>query len=173
MRAPDSGYRPGVRSLLVAVLLSIAAAPLPAAALGGQPLAIFVHGAGARTRLLPTYDDVEPIAIRVAGDARRFDAVTITASGPNGNAITAPLVKGSRGFIGSLRLAVPGTWTLAFTTRVGSITAGIDAVPIAVASPFAAEPVPSALGILGAASCLAGLVLVVRPLVRPTLTKRS
>ena len=173
MGTSESGYGPGVRSVLAALLLSIAASPLPAAAVGEQPLAIFLHGGAARTRLLPTYDDVEPIAIRVAGEARRFDAVTVTASGPDGTAITAPLVKGSRGFIGRLRLAVPGTWTLALTTRVGSITAGIAAVPIAVASPFDADPIPSALAILAAASGLIGLLLVVRPLVRPLLKKRS
>jgi hypothetical protein len=162
-----------VRPWLPALLFLAALVPFPAAALGGQPLAIFVHGAAARTRLLPTYDTVQPIAIRVAGDARQFDEVTITANGPDGNAVVAPLVKGSRGFMGSLHLNVPGTWTLALTTRVGSVTGGISAVSIAVASPVVAEPIPTALGIVAAALCLAGLLLLLRPLLRTAITKRS
>jgi len=162
----NSGYGAGVRLLVLALAAVAVVLPLRVAALSGQPLAIFLHGAAARTRLLATYDTVQPIAIRVAGDARGFDAVTVTANGPNGNAITAPLVKGARGFVGTLRLAVPGTWTLALTTRIGSVTSGIAAVPIAVASPFVAEPFPSALVVLAGVSFLGGLVLIARPLAR-------
>jgi len=159
-----------MRSLLLVAAALIAFAPAAAGAAAGQPLAIFVHGADAHTRLLPTYDNVLPIAVRVAGDARRFDAVTITANGPNGNSVTAPLVKGTRGFIGSLRLATPGTWTLALTTRVGSVTSAIVAVPIAVATPLVAEPLATALMAFAAACTLIGVALVARP--RLQLAKR-
>jgi hypothetical protein len=171
----NCGYDAGVRPLVLAVAAATALLPLPAAAaLGGQPLAIFVHGENARTRLLASYDTLEPIAIRVAGEARRFDAVTVTANGPDGNAVTAPLVKGARGFVGTLRLAVPGTWTLGLTTRVGTVTSAVAGVSIAVASPFVVEPLPSALVILAAASFAGGLLLIARPLLRRRpATKRS
>ncbi len=106
-----------MRLLLAVVALAVVAlVPIAAPAFAEQPLAIFVHGSAAHTRLLPTYDSVLPIRVRVAGDARRFDAVTVTANGPDGRSVTAPLVKGASGFIGSLQLKVPGTWTLALTT---------------------------------------------------------
>jgi hypothetical protein len=158
-----------MRSLFLAATVLAVFAPSAATAAPGQPLAIFVHGAAARTRLLPTYDNVLPIAVRVAGDARHFDAVTITANGPDGHSVTTPLVKGTRGFVGRLRLGAPGTWSLALTTRVGSVTSAITAVPIAVATPLVAEPLASALMALAVALCLAGVTLVVA---RPRLRRR-
>jgi hypothetical protein len=165
-----------MRSLLLTAIALATFIPLPAAASNGQPLAIFLHGDAARTRLLETYDNVLPISVRVAGDARRMDAVTITANGPGGNSITAPLVKGATGFIGDLKLGAPGTWTLALTTRVGGVSNALAAVTIAVATPFVAEPLPVALFGVALASLACGVLLVVRPRLRrvPTVaTKRS
>lgn len=166
-----------MRLLLLALLVAAAAwLPLPAGAVTGQPLAIFLHGSAARTRLLPTYDNVQPIAVRVAGDARRLDTVTVTASGPDGNSITAPLVKGTRGFIGDLQLTVPGTWRLALSTQIGGVPSALAAVSIAVGTPLAAEPLATALFALALLSCAFGLALVVRTRFRrmpATATKRS
>jgi hypothetical protein len=165
-----------MRLLLLAVLVAAAWFPVPAAAITGQPLAIFLHGSAAQTRVLPTYDNVLPIAVRVAGDARRLDTVTITASGPDGNSITAPLVKGARGFIGDLRLRAPGTWRLALSTQVGGVPSALAAVSIAVASPLVADPLATTLLVLAVASCVCGLALVMRTRFRrvpATATKRS
>ncbi len=166
-----------MRSLLFAAVVLATFIPMPAAALSGQPLAIFLHGDAARTRLLETYDTVLPISVRVAGDARRMDAVTITANGPDGNSITAPLVKGANGFIGDLTLGAPGTWTLALTTRAGGVSNALAAISIAVATPLVADP-PGRRS-----RCsewrrprLCGVLLVVRPRLRrapAAATKRS
>jgi len=172
----NAGMSPVMRFLLLTALALATFVPMPAAAASGQPLAIFLHGDAARTRLLETYDNVLPISVRVAGDARRMDAVTIIANGPDGNSITAPLVKGTNGFIGDLKLGAPGTWTLALTTRAGGVSNALAAVSIAVATPFVAEPLPIALFGLAMASCLCGVLLVVRPRLRrvpAVATRRS
>ena len=152
-----------MRSLihLPAVLAALFLLGTPAAMASPlQPLAIFVHGGAARTRVLPTYETALPIAVRVAGDARRFDAVTLTAKGPHGNSITAPLAKSPEGFIGTVRLVDPGTWTVALTTRVGDLSGALDAVPVAVATPLDAEPLALSLFALSVLSVGAGLLVL-------------
>ena len=159
-----------------AALLSafLALGSAPAISAPAQPLAIFVHGTAARTRVLPKYDTALPIAVRVAGDARRFDAVTLTATGPHGASITQPLAKSTNGFIGTLRLNDPGTWSLALTTRVGELSGALAAVPVAVATPLGVDPLALALMALALCSVAAGtIVLRAAPRLARSVRKRS
>jgi hypothetical protein len=144
----------------VVLPLVLALVSLRGSSAAAQPLAIFVHGDAAQTRLLPVYGTKAPIAVRVGGDARRFDAVTLTATGPNGTSITAPLFKSRRGFIGTVRLADPGTWSLGFTTRAGALQGALEAVPIAVGTPLGVDPLALTMLLLAAFLVAGGAIVL-------------
>jgi hypothetical protein len=127
-----------------------------------QSLFFVLNADNAATQRLAHYRASAPIAVHVAGDASKFDAMTITAKGPDGTAIRAPLARSGSGFEGALRLVTPGAWTVALTTQLGSVSNAIDDVPLDV------EPARSATlaGYAGFALAflltIAGIAIIVR-----------
>ncbi len=106
--------------------------PVAAGAASHQTLSFVLNSQNASTQRLPHYRAAAPIAVRVAGDARKFDAVTVTATGPDGLAIRTPLARTETGFEGALRLVTPGAWTVALTTRLGPVSDAIGGVSVDV-----------------------------------------
>ena len=146
--------------LLLAAWLGAA----PAAALGAphQSISIVLNSTSASTQRLPQYRAAAPISVHVAGDAAKFDAVTITASGPGGLAIRAPLARTQSGFDGALRLATPGAWTIGLKTQLGSVSGAISDVPLDVVPGDGSSLAGYATMVLAALMTLAGALLLVR-----------
>ncbi len=136
----------------------------PAAGLGSphQAISIVLNSASASTQRLPHYRAAAPISVHVAGDATRFDAVTVTATGPGGLAIRAPLARTQSGFEGALQLATPGAWTIGLTTQIGSVTSAIANVPLDVVPGDGSSLAGYATMVLAALMTIAGALLLVR-----------
>jgi hypothetical protein len=147
------------------------------AAIPQQTLGIVLHHNRAATERLPHYRTAAPIAINVGGYARRLQSVTLVAHGPGGQAITAPLQRTGETFTGNLHLVVPGTWTVAFSTQLGSVTAALASVPLDVVSEDGADLAARFVFTLSALFIIAGLTLVLRvdgrPLALAYVKKRS
>ena len=163
--------------LCLAALLGLA--PATAVAAPRQTLSIVLNSDNASTQRLPHYKAATPIAVHVAGDASKFDAVTVTATGPDGTAIRAPLARSGDGFDGALRLVKPGPWMIGLTTQLGAVSGAIDGVSLDV-EPADGSELGGYLGIvLATMLTVAGvLVLVRRDLLATALaalapTKRS
>jgi hypothetical protein len=147
------------------------------AAIPQQTLGIVLHHNRAATERLPHYRTAAPIAINVGGYARRLQSVTLVAHGPGGQAITAPLQRTGETFTGNLHLVVPGTWTVAFSTQLGSVSAALASVPLDVVSEDGADLAARFVFTLSALFIIAGLTLVLRvdgrPLALAYVKKRS
>jgi hypothetical protein len=116
---------------------------------------------------LPHYRAAAPIAVNVGGYARRLRSVTVVAHGPGGQAITAPLQRTGETFTGNLQLVVPGTWTVAFSTQLGSVSAALASVPLDVVSEDGADLAARLVFALSALFLIAGFALVLRVDGRP------
>jgi hypothetical protein len=134
-----------------------------------QTLALVLHHNAAATERLPHYLAAAPIAVRVGGYARRLHAVTVVAHGPNGEAITAPLARIGDAFAGDLHLLAPGSWTVAFSTELGSVPAALANVPLQVVTEDSADLAARSAFALAALSIVLGLTLVLRRHGRPLL----
>jgi hypothetical protein len=149
-----------VKALLVLVGLLGLAPHVPGAQ--HQSLSITLHAENASLQRLPHYRAAAPIAVHVAGDARKFDAVTVTAKGPDGTAISAPLARTSDGFDGALRLVTPGSWTVGLTTQMGAVSSAIATVPLDVEPGDGSEVAGYATMLFAALLTLAGVFVLVR-----------
>jgi len=149
--------------------------PVAAVAAPHQTLSIVLHANNASTKRLPRYRVAAPIAVQVAGDASRFDAVTITARGPGGIAIRTPLARTTDGFQGAVRLVRPGAWTIGLTAQLGAVSSDVPGIPLDVVAPDGSEAAGYAGFLLSALLLVAGVVVLVRrDLVGPNVvTKRS
>ena len=134
--------------------------PLVAGASVHQSLAIVLRDDNAATQRLDHYQAARPIAVRIAGDTFKFDHMVVTASGPNGVAISEPLERTADGFAGTLRLATPGLWTLALTTQLGQFSTNVTSVVLDVVEPHELSILALVLLLLGAAATTAGSALV-------------
>jgi hypothetical protein len=151
---------------LIAGVFSFAASGAQAAS-SEQALGIILHRNAAATERLPHYRAAVPISVNVGGYARRLRSLTVTAHGPEGEAITAPLERTGKTFSGNLQLAAPGTWTVALSTQLGSATAALASVPLDVVSEDGADLAARLTFALAALSIIAGLALVLRVNGRP------
>ena len=149
--------------VVLALCLALAAAlfaPLVAGASMRQSLAITLRNDNAATQTLDHYQVSRPIAVRVAGDTTKFDRMLVTASGPNGAAVQAPLERTSDGFSGTLRLATPGLWTLAVTTQLGQFSTNVANVVLDVVEPRGISLLAALLFVLAAGAATAGGALL-------------
>lgn len=151
---------------LIAGVLAFAGSGAQAAG-PAQTLGIVLHHNTAATERLPHYRTAAPITVNVGGYARRLRTLTVTAHGPGGEAITAPLARTGDTFSGNLHLIVPGTWTIAFSTRLGNATAALASVPLDVVSEDGADLAARLAFAISALSIVAGLALVLRVNGRP------
>jgi hypothetical protein len=122
---------------LVAAIVVVAATGAQAGT--PQTLGFFLHDTGAATERQPRYHSSAPIAINVAGDTARHSVLTVTAHGPDGSEVTAPLVRAGATFSGALELPAAGRWDVALSARLGSVTAALADVPLQVVSDDSAE----------------------------------
>ncbi len=165
---------------LVTLALLLVATPLAAGASTHQSLSIVLHARDASTQRLPHYRAASPIAVRVAGDAERYDAVTIVANGPGGIAIRTPLARTDDGFAGALRLARPGVWTIDLTAQLGSVSDAVAGIPLDVDAPDGSATAGYAGFVLAALMFVSGVLMIVRgrlafaaPIAIRVATKRS
>ncbi len=161
---------------LLAAVLAFAGSGAQAAG-PAQALGIVLHRNTAATERLPHYRSADAIAVNVGGYARRLRSITVTARGPSGEAVTAPLTRTGDTFSGDLHLTVPGIWTVALSTQLGSVTAALASVPLDVVSEDEADLAARLAFALAALSIVAGLALVVRvngrPLALGLVTRRN
>lgn len=147
---------------LVAAFIAFAGTGAQAAS-AGQAVGIVLHHSAAATERLPFYRATAPIAVNVRGDAAHMSAMTVIAHAPDGTAFSAPLTRTGDTFTGALKLAQPGTWTLALSTQLGSMTAGIADIPLqVVAGEDNADLVTRLAFALSALSICSGLTLLLR-----------
>jgi len=145
---------------LLAVGTSALAASLPKQE--RQVLAIVVHRDNVATQRLAHYDTTGPIRVRVGGDTLKFQTLSITARGPGGIAMQAPLTRFADGFAGNVRLATPGTWTVALTTNLGYATSAIATIPVDVVTYDGSAVAGLGVMTLAMASIALGLLIVLR-----------
>jgi hypothetical protein len=155
--------------VLAALIAGVFATAMSGAQAAGpeQTLGIVLHHNRAATERLPHYRAAAPIAVNVGGYARRLRSLTVIAHGPGGEAITAPLQRTGETFTGDLQLAAPGTWTVAFSTQLGSVTAALASVPLDVVSEDGADFAARFVFALSALFLIAGFALVLRVDGRP------
>ncbi|GEM_PF-3303646 len=151
---------------LLAGVLAFAASGAQAAG-PAQALGVTLHHNAAATERLPQYLAAAPIALHVGGYARRLQSLTVTATGPGGEAISTALARSGNTYIGNLHLPVPGTWTVAFSTQLGSVSAALANVPLDVVDEDAADLAARLAFALSALSIVVGLALVFRVNGRP------
>jgi hypothetical protein len=132
------------------------------AAGAGQTVAFVLRHNAASSERLPVYRAAAPIRVKVRGDAGGMSAMRVTATGPGGRAVSAPLVKHGDTFTGALDLTQPGTWSLALTTQLGSMTAALAAVPLRVVAEDGADIAARIAYALSALSIGAGITLLWR-----------
>jgi hypothetical protein len=151
---------------LLAAVLAFAAGGAQAAG-PSQALGVTLHHNAAATERLPHYLSAAPISVHVGGYARRLHSLTVTATGPGGEAIRTPLARTGNAFTGNLHLGAPGTWTVAFSTQLGSVSAALANVPLEVVDEDAADLAARLAFALSALSIVVGLALVLRVNGRP------
>ena len=132
-----------------------------------QTLGVVLQRNAAATVRLPRYRAAAPISVNVGGYARRLHTLTLVAHGPGGQAITAPLARTGNTYTGDLRLVAPGRWTVAFSTRLGSVTSALASVPLDVVAQDGADLAARLAFAFSALSIVAGLALVLRLNGRP------
>ena len=132
------------------------------AADSAQTLGIVLHHNTAATERLPHYRAAAPIVVHVGGNARHLRTLTLTAHGPRGVAVTAPLRRTGDTFSGNLRLSAPGAWTVALSTQLGSASSALTSIPLDVVSEDGADLAARLTFALAALSIVAGLALVLR-----------
>lgn len=179
---PPAGYHVGVLrafvvwSGLVVAVFAFAAGSAQAAA-PSQTLRIVLHHDVAEAERLPHYRASAPIAVKVGGYAEGLPPLTVVAHGPGGVAVTAPLVRTGETFSGDLRLIAPGTWTVALSAKLGSVSAALADIPLDVVSEDAADRAAHLTFALAALFVVTGLALVLRvngrPLAFAYIRKRS
>ncbi len=147
---------------IAALVLLLAVAPAAAIAAPHQTLSIVLRADNASTQRLPHYRVTAPISVRVAGDARRYDSVTVTATGPDGLAIRTPLARTGDGFQGAVRLVKPGMWTIALTAQLGSVFDAIAGIPLDVVAPDGSQTAGYAGLVLATFMLAAGVFIIVR-----------
>jgi hypothetical protein len=116
---------------------------------------------------LPHYRATPPITINVGGYARRLTSLSVTARGPGGEAITTPLARTGDTFSGNVQLLAPGTWTVALSTQLGSVSAALASVSLDVVSEDGADAAARIAFALSALSIVTGLALILRVDGRP------
>ena len=146
---------------LVAAIIVFAATGAQAAATA-QTLGIVMQRNAAATERLPYYRTTSPIAVNVRGDAGKLSSITVTAHAPDGSAFSTPLVRSGNTFTGALKLAQAGTWTVALTTQLGSVSAALADVPLEVVSDDSADFAARIAYAISALSIGAGLTLLLR-----------
>ncbi len=156
---------PFLASLAVAIV--IFAGTGAQAAGDAQALGIVLHHDTAATERLPFYRSNAPITVNVHGGAARAQAMSVTAHGPDGSAVTAPLTPNANGFSGALALTQPGTWTLAVQTQFGMISAGLGEISLDVVPDDNLDLIARCAYALSALSIGVGLTLLVRGRHRP------
>ncbi len=127
-----------------------------------QSVGFVLHANAAATERLPFYRNQAPIAINVHGDSTGIDAMMVTAHGPDGSDVRTPLVRNGDAFTGALKLTQPGTWTIALSSQLGSMSAALAAVPLEVVADDNADLAARIAWALSALSIGAGCTLVVR-----------
>ncbi len=132
-----------------------------------QTLGIVLRHDAAATERLPHYRAATPISVNVGGYTRHLGVVTVTALGPGGAAVTAPLTRSGDSFSGALNLIEPGSWKVAFSSQLGTVTAALANVPLDVVDEDGAELAARIAFVLGALSIVGGLALVLRVNGRP------
>jgi hypothetical protein len=110
---------------VIAGVLTFAGSGAQAAA-PPQTLGVVLHGDDAATERQPYYRAAKPIAIHIGGDAARFASLKLTAHGPSGESVAAPLTRSGDAFSGNVQLFAPGVWTLALTTQLGTALANVS-----------------------------------------------
>ena len=88
--------------------------------------------------------------------------MSVVATGPDGSAVRAPLVRTGDTFSGVIDLAQPGTWSLALTTQLGSVSAALAAVPLNVVAEDDADLAARCAYALAALSLGAGVTVLMR-----------
>lgn len=155
---------PGYDDLVIRLVLVLwgllAVLPTAVSAYPTQSVAIVLGADKAATEHLDHYNAARPIDVRVAGDALKFDRLTVTANGPGGIAIRAPLSRTPDGFRGTVRLVTPGTWTLAVTTRLGAFSTNVANVALDVVPPRGVSALAIALFGIATLACAAGALLL-------------
>ena len=152
---------------LVAAIVVFAATGAQAAG-SAQSLGIVMQHNAAATERLPFYRTTSPIAVNVRGSATKLSGITVTAHAPDGSSFSAPLVRSADGFTGALHLTQPGTWSVALTTQLGSMSTALAAVPLDVVADDNADLAARFAYALSALSIGAGLTLLVRARRIPT-----
>jgi hypothetical protein len=155
-----------VLAILIAGLLTFVTSGAQAAG-SAQTLGIVLHRNMAATERLPHYRTAAPIAVNVGGDAARLPSLTVTAHGPNGAAVIAPLARTGNTFSGNLQLLAPGAWTVALSTKLGSVSAALASVPLDVVSEDGADLAARFTFALSALLLVAGFALILRVNGRP------
>ena len=162
-----------VLAAILAALLTFASSGAQAAA-PAQTLGLVLHRDAAATERLPYYRAAAPITVNVGGETARLPALTLTAHGPGGEAVTAALARTGNSFTGNVQLLVPGAWTLAFSTQLGTALAS---VPLNVVNEDGANVAARCAFALSALSIVGGVLLIAgagrRPRVLAYVRKRN
>jgi hypothetical protein len=158
---------------VIAGVLTFAGSGAQAAA-PPQTLGVVLHGDDAATERQPYYRAAKPIAIHIGGDAARFASLKLTAHGPRGESVAAPLTRSGDAFSGNVQLFAPGIWTLALTTQLGTALANVSLHVVTEDADLAAR---IAFG-FAAISIVAGVMLIYGTAKRPRrrltdVTRRS
>jgi hypothetical protein len=156
---------------IVAVLLSIAGIAAQAAA-RPQLLTIALLRDHAATEGFSHYRLSEPIDVRIES-AGAPAAVHLTAAAPDGTAIGVPLHRMGNAFTGSVRLSVPGTWSLALSTRYGAVSTALAAIPLDVVGVDGPENAGRIGFALAALQLTAGITIFARRRGASAARKRS
>ena len=152
-----------ILTAVLAGLLTFASSGAQAAA-PAQTFGLLLHRDAAATERLPYYHADAPITINVGGETARLPALTLTAHGPRGEAVTAALARTGDSFTGNVQLFAPGAWTLAFSTQLGTALAN---VPLDVVNEDGADLVARCAFALSALSIVAGVLLIAGAARRP------
>jgi hypothetical protein len=146
----------------VAGILTLAGSGAQAAG-PSQTLGVVLRGDDAATERQPYYRVAKPITVHIGGDAARFTSLKVTAHGPGGESVAAPLTRSGDAFSGNMQLFAPGVWTLALTTQIGTLAN----VPLHVVTDDAADLAARIAFGLAAIAIAAGVMLIYRAARRP------
>jgi hypothetical protein len=154
-----------VLPMLTAVVVGVLTFAGSGAQAAGPPqtLGVVLHGEDAATERQPYYRAAKPIMVRIGGDAARFASLKVTAHGPSGESVAAPLTRSGDAFSGNMQLFAPGVWTLALTTQIGTLAN----VPLHVVTEDAADLAARIAFGLAAIAIAAGLMLIYGAAHRP------
>jgi hypothetical protein len=128
-----------------------------------QTLGVVLRGENAATERQPFYRVAKPITVRIGGDAARFASLKVTAHGPGGESVAAPLTRSGDAFNANMQLFAPGVWTLALTTQIGTLAN----VPLHVVTDDIADLAARIAFALAAIAIAAGLTVIYGAAHRP------